>query len=72
MKQSIAPGAIPSSAGALPALMYITNGRLKCRGISHHRRRIRELENEERSIGRMLDALDARFPQAQSGASQLG
>ena len=34
------------------------------RGISHHRGRIRELENEMRSIGRMLDALDARFPRA--------
>jgi len=34
------------------------------RGISHHRRRIRELENEARSISRMPDALDARFPRA--------
>jgi hypothetical protein len=34
------------------------------RAISHHRRRIRELENEARSISRMLDALDARFPRA--------
>ena len=34
------------------------------RGISHHRGRIRQLENEMRSIGRMLDALDARFPRA--------
>jgi hypothetical protein len=29
MKQSIAPRAMPSNAGALLALMYITKGRLK-------------------------------------------
>jgi hypothetical protein len=31
--------------------------------ISHHRGRIRQLENEIRTINRMLDALDSRFPE---------
>lgn len=34
------------------------------RGVSHNRRRIRELQNALRSILRMLDALVARFPRA--------
>jgi len=35
----------------------------KVGAVSHHRGRIRQLENEIRTINRMLDALDSRFPE---------